>query len=97
MQITFYLDPATGQPHIYNHGVDESEVEDILESAEFEGYGREGTRHVLGQTGGGRYLRVVYNRDPLTGDAHVITAYPLQGKALRAFKRLRRRKRGRRK
>lgn len=26
MNIRFYLDPATGQPHILNHGVDESEV-----------------------------------------------------------------------
>ena len=27
MNIRFYLDPETGQPHIYNHGVSEDEVE----------------------------------------------------------------------
>jgi len=33
MVIRFYLDPATGQPHILEHGVDESEVEDVLATA----------------------------------------------------------------
>ncbi len=30
MNIRFYLDPETGAPHIYNHGVTEDEVEDII-------------------------------------------------------------------
>jgi len=29
----FYLDPATGQPHIWNHDVTEEEVKDVLENA----------------------------------------------------------------
>jgi len=30
MNIRFYIDPETGAPHIYNHHVDEDEVEDVL-------------------------------------------------------------------
>jgi len=29
MKIRFYIDPETKQPHIYNHGVSESEVESV--------------------------------------------------------------------
>ena len=32
MNIRFYGDPDTGEPHIYRHGVDEDEVADVLES-----------------------------------------------------------------
>ena len=28
--IRYYIDPETGSPHIYNHNVTESEVEDVL-------------------------------------------------------------------
>jgi len=27
VEIRFYIDPTTGQPHIYRHDVDEAEVE----------------------------------------------------------------------
>lgn len=30
MELRFYLDPETRQPHIYRHDVDEVEVEDVL-------------------------------------------------------------------
>ena len=30
MKIRFYVDPVTGEPHIYNHGVTEEEVEEVL-------------------------------------------------------------------
>ena len=30
MKIRYYIDPETEQPHIYNHGVNEYEVEDVL-------------------------------------------------------------------
>jgi len=32
VNIRFYIDPETGLPHIYNHDVEEEEVEDVLES-----------------------------------------------------------------
>ncbi len=35
MEVRFYLDPQTDQPHIYGHGVSEAEVEQI-----FRGSGR---------------------------------------------------------
>ena len=28
MQVRFYIDPKTREPHIYNHGVTEEEIED---------------------------------------------------------------------
>ena len=31
-EIRFYSDPETDQPHIYNHGVTEREVEEILKN-----------------------------------------------------------------
>ncbi|MGL4550311.1 MAG: DUF4258 domain-containing protein [Gemmataceae bacterium] len=46
----------------------------------------------LGQTLAGRYLQVVYVRDEDPNSVFVITAYELQGKAKKAF---RRRQRGR--
>jgi len=30
MKIRFYFDPGTGEPHIYNHDVNEAEAEDVL-------------------------------------------------------------------
>jgi hypothetical protein len=30
MDLRFYLDPQTGEPHIYEHGVSEEEVEEVL-------------------------------------------------------------------
>ena len=33
VHLRFYLDPATGVPHIWNHEVDEAEVEEVLRRA----------------------------------------------------------------
>ena len=30
MNLRFYRDPATGELHIYNHGVSENEVADVI-------------------------------------------------------------------
>jgi hypothetical protein len=48
---------------------------------------------VYGQTAAGRYLKVVVVPDPGADSAFVVTAYELRGKALKAFRRVRRRKR----
>lgn len=93
MQIRYYIDPQTELPHIYNHGVSEPEVEDILQSPGEDRLGREGSRVALGRTSGGRFLKVIYALDPEPDSLFVITAYNLSGKPLRAF--LRRRKRNR--
>ena len=95
MNIRFYLDPETGEPHIYNHGVSEDEVEDVLRAPGEDRPGREGSRVALGQTRAGRYLRVIYVLDPEPQSVFVITAYELSGRPLAAYRR-RRRRRGRR-
>jgi hypothetical protein len=32
MNVRFYVDPETGDPHIYNHGIDEEEVIDFSQA-----------------------------------------------------------------
>jgi len=92
MNIRFYLDPATGEPHIYNHGVSEDEVEDVLCAPGEDRLGRQGSRVALGQTQAGRYLRVIYVPDPEPQSVFVITAYELSGRPLAAYRRRRRRR-----
>ena len=92
MDIRFYRDPATGEPHIYNHSVTEEEVEDVLRRPGEDRLGREGARIALGQTRVGRCLRVIYVPDPEPESLFVITAYELRGKPLTAYRRRQRRK-----
>ena len=92
MDLRFYIDPETGDPHIYGHGVQEYEVADVLESPGEDIPGRGDSRIAIGQTGGGRYLLVVYKRDPEPDSAFVITAYQLTGNALAAYRRRMRRR-----
>ena len=92
MKLRFYIDAETGQPHHYRHGVNEQEVEDVLQSPGEDRPGREGSRVALGQTAAGRFLRVIYVPDPQPDSVFVITAYDLRGKALLAYRRRRRRK-----
>jgi len=88
----FYIDEATGLPHINRHQVDEDEVIEVLEQPSEDRAGREGSRVALGQTASGRYLRVIYVPDPEPDSVFVITAYELTGKPLAAFRRRRRKK-----
>jgi hypothetical protein len=90
MNIRFYVDPETDEPHIYRHGITENEVTDVIESPGEDRPGREDVRVAIGQTGTGRHLRVIYVPEP--GGAFVITAYELTGKPLFAYRRRRRRK-----
>ncbi len=92
MNIRFYIDPETTLPHIYKHGVDEDEVEDILRRPGEDRLGRGGARVAIGQTRTGRYLRVIYIPDPEPASIFVITAYELRGKPLTAYRRRRRRR-----
>jgi uncharacterized DUF497 family protein len=92
MDIRYYLDPSTRQPHIHKHGVDEAEVEDVLRASGEDRPGREGSRIAIGQASSGRYLRVVYVPDPEPDSVFVITAYELKGKPLAAYRRRRRRR-----
>jgi len=72
--------------------VSEDEVIEVLDKPGEDRPGREGARIALGQTGSGRYLRVIYVPDPEPDSVFVITAYDLAGKALGAFRRRRRKK-----
>ena len=92
MNIRFYYDPETNLPHIYNHNVDEQEVEDILRSPGEDRSGRDDSRVAIGQTMEGRYLRVIYVRDPQPDSVFVITAYELTGKPLTAYRKRKRQK-----
>jgi hypothetical protein len=88
--VRFYIDPATNQPHIYGHDVEEHEVEDVLARPMEDRPGRDGSRVALGQTEAGRYLRVIYVPDPIPGSMFVITAYDIGEKAVKALRRRRR-------
>ena len=92
MNIRYYLDPTTGQPHILEHGVNEDEVEDVLETPGEDRPGRDGSRIAVGQTRGGRYLRIIYVPDPEPESVFVITAYELTGKPLLAYRRRKRKR-----
>jgi hypothetical protein len=94
VDVRYYLDPDTGQPHIYGHGVTEAEVESVLARPGEDGPSSAGARQSTGQTSAGRYLRVTYIPDPVGDGVFVVTAYPLTGKPLQAYRR-RRRRRGR--
>ena len=87
MTVRFYIDPATDQPHIYDHSVAEEEVEDVLARPMEDRAGRDGSRIALCQTEAGRYLRVIYVPDPIPGSVFVITAYELGEKARKALRR----------
>jgi hypothetical protein len=93
MRLRFYIDPETGAPHIYKHGVSEAEVEEVLSSAGEDRPGWDGSRVAVGRTLSGWLLRVIYVPDPEPNSIFVITAYELQGKAALAYRRRRRRKR----
>jgi hypothetical protein len=93
MGVRFYLDSETGEPHIHRHAVSGDEVEEVLARPLEDRPGSEGSRIAVGQTRGGRYLRVIYVPDPGPDSLFVITAYELGPKALRALRRRRRRKR----
>ena len=91
---TVLIDPETDQPHIFEHGVTEEEVRQVLSRPGEDRAGTEGSRVAIGQTAAGRYLKVIYSRDRVGAGVFVITAYDLTGKPLKAY---RRRQRGKRK
>ena len=93
MQIRYHIDPTTRLPHIYQHNVSGQEVEDILAQPLQDMRGRNDSRIAIGQTGEGRYLRVIYVPDPVPDSVFVITAYQLGPKAKRAIRRRKRKKR----
>ena len=92
MRIRFYEDPETGLPHIYEHGITEAEVSQVLHGRGEDLPGRDGSKIRVGRTAAGRYLQVIYVRDEDPKSVFVITAYEVRGKAKTAFRRRQRRK-----
>ena len=92
MNLRFHIDPETGLPHIYRHGVEEYEVEDVLDDPGEIRHSRGGSRIAHGQTRAGRYLRVIYSPASIYGSIFVITAYELHGSHLAAYQRYLRRR-----
>ena len=93
MGVRYYVDPDTGQPHTYGHGVDGSggggmDSGDASEDNACSG----GSRQALGMTAHGRCLRVIYVPDEEGNGVFVVTAYPLTGKQLQAFRRRQRKR-----
>jgi len=93
MDTRYYVDADSGLPRISNHGVSEADVGYVLNVATEDRPGRDGSRIALGHSAGGRYLRVIYVPDDHDASVFVVTAYPLQGKPLKAFRRRERRRR----
>jgi hypothetical protein len=56
LRFRFYVDQATGAPHIYNHQLKENEVVDVLEGAGEDRAGSDGSRIAFGQTASCRYF-----------------------------------------
>ena len=94
MEVRFYEEPETGLPHIYEHGVTEEEVCQVLRSRGEDLPGTRDSRITLGQTAAGRYLQVIYVPDADPHSLFVVTAYELRGKAKTAYRRRQRRMRG---
>jgi hypothetical protein len=63
MEVQFCFDPDTYLPHIYNHGVSEEEVLEVLHGAPLTLRGRNSAMIALGQTLAGRYLKVLYRTE----------------------------------
>jgi len=98
-EVRFYIDPQTGQPHIYEHGVCEDEIEEVMRNRPITQLGRRSPKGELssiafGQTGAGRFLKVLYARTYDSLGIHIITSYDLRAKELLVHgRRLRRRNR----
>lgn len=92
MEIRYNRDEETGLPHIYDHGVSEWEVEDVLRHPQKTWRSRRNSRIVLGQTRDGRHLQVVIVPDAEGVGLFVVTAYEIKGKPLKALRRHKRRR-----
>jgi hypothetical protein len=90
VDIRYHIDAETGLPHIYDHGVSEVEVREILSGRCWVLRGRRRSKLAMGQTRSGRYLKVIFAPDEDGEGVFVITAYPLTGRGLAAFRRRRR-------
>ena len=92
VKIRYYANPETGEPHIYDHGVNEDDVEEVFANPGEDLPARNNSRSIIGQTDDGRYLRVIAVRDAAPGSIFVVTAYELSSRQLAAYRRRRRKR-----
>jgi hypothetical protein len=92
MDVRYYFDPDTGQPHIFAHDVTEQEVEQVLRGRGEDLRASGNACRKIGQTLAVRDLQVFYVPDVDPNSVFVITAYEPQAKAKKAFRRRHRRK-----
>jgi hypothetical protein len=59
MKLRFHRDPETGLPHIFDHGVTEDEVREVLARPVINFRSDRNSRSIIGQTLAGRCLKVV--------------------------------------
>jgi hypothetical protein len=92
MKMRFNTDPS-GDPHIWNHNVSEREVAEALSNPLESIRGRGTSVICIGQTRGGRYLKVIYSPDEVGTDIFVITAFDVTSRQIRALRRRLKRRR----
>jgi S-adenosylmethionine:tRNA-ribosyltransferase-isomerase (queuine synthetase) len=87
----FHLDPS-GDPHIWDHNVTESEVVEALVDPLEAIRGRGTSVIAIGKTRSGRCLKVIYSPDDAGNGIFVVTAFDVPPKQIRALrKRMKRR------
>jgi len=64
VDVRFYVDPVTREPHFRRHGVMQAEVLQALKARDEDRPGAPGARVAIGRTEAGRHLRVIYVPDP---------------------------------
>ncbi len=87
MNVRFYVDPESGEPHFARHRISLEDVVHVLARPLESRPGREGAFTVLGRTGAGKYIRVVYVADAEPDSVFVITAYKIGPHTRRALLR----------
>jgi hypothetical protein len=63
MDMRFSINAETNEPHIFDHGVTEEEVRQVLVRPGDDFEGTRGARIKFGQTLSGRYLKVIFSPD----------------------------------
>jgi hypothetical protein len=92
MELRFWKNAETHLPHVFDHGVTEEEVRQVLARPGLNLPAGANARSIVGQTSSGRYLKVVFVPDSGGNSGFVVTAYEIKGNALKAYRRAARRK-----
>jgi len=90
MDVRFHLDPIPVCPTFTAWG-HRGRGGSILRHPGQDRPGRDKSRHAMGQTSAGRYLRVIYIPDEIGDGVFVVTAWEMRGNELRSYRRRRRR------